>query len=130
MVWYSHLLKNFPQFVVIYTVKGFDIVNKADRCTVFLYDKEKDELWSKIALGLDSQEIRFPASKGLAGHVVKTGETINIRDAYADERFNPEIDKQTGYKTQSMLCMPIRNLDHKIIGVLQVLNKQGDNIQP
>lgn len=99
------------------------IALKADRCTVFLYDKEKDELWSKIALGLDSQEIRFPASKGLAGHVVKTGETINIRDAYADERFNPEIDKQTGYKTKTILCMPIKNHNQEIIGAFQVLNK-------
>ena len=99
------------------------IAIKADRCTVFLYDKEKDELWSKIALGLDSQEIRFPASKGLAGHVVKTGQTINIRDAYADERFNPEIDKQTGYKTKTILCMPIKNHNQEIIGAFQVLNK-------
>ena len=75
------------------------IAIKADRCTVFLYDKEKDEIWSKVALGLDSKEIRFPANKGLAGHVIKTGETINIKDAYADPRFNKDIDKQTGYKT-------------------------------
>ncbi|MBR1753864.1 GAF domain-containing protein [bacterium] len=99
------------------------IALKADRCTVFLYDKDKDELWSKIALGLDSQEIRFPASKGLAGHVVKTGQTINIRDAYADSRFNPEIDKQTGYKTKTILCMPIKNHNQEIIGAFQVLNK-------
>jgi HD-GYP domain-containing protein (c-di-GMP phosphodiesterase class II) len=101
------------------------IAIKADRCTVFLYDKEKDEIWSKIALGLDSQEIRFPASKGLAGHVVKTGQTINIRDAYADDRFNPEIDKQTGYKTKTILCMPIKNHNQEIIGAFQVLNKIG-----
>ncbi|MBQ9688070.1 GAF domain-containing protein, partial [bacterium] len=99
------------------------IALKADRCTVFLYDNEKDEIWSKVALGLDSQEIRFPASKGLAGHVVKTGETINIRDAYSDSRFNPEVDKQTGYKTKTILCMPIKNHNQEIIGAFQVLNK-------
>lgn len=96
---------------------------QADRCTVFLYDKKSEELWSKVALGMDSQEIRFPADKGLAGHVVKTGEAINIKDAYSDERFNKEIDMQTGYKTETILCMPIKNLNQQIIGAFQVLNK-------
>ena len=71
------------------------IAIQADRCTVFLLDKEKDELWSKVALGMDSQEIRFPADKGLAGYVVKTGEPLNIPDAYNDPRFNPDVDKET-----------------------------------
>jgi len=96
---------------------------QADRCSVFLYDKKNDELWSKVALGMDSQEIRFPAGKGLAGHVVKSGETINIKDAYKDNRFNSEIDTQTGYKTKTILCMPIKNLKQEIIGAFQVLNK-------
>lgn len=95
----------------------------ADRCSVFLYDKKTHELWSKVALGMESQEIRFPAEKGLAGHVVKTGETINIKDAYSDERFNKEIDLQTGYTTKTILCMPIKNLKQEIIGAFQVLNK-------
>lgn len=96
---------------------------QADRCSVFLYDKKNSEIWSKVALGMESQEIRFPADKGLAGHVVKTGETINIKDAYSDGRFNKEIDLQTGYKTQTILCMPIKNLKQEIIGAFQVLNK-------
>ena len=65
---------------------------QADRCTVFLYDKNTDELWSKVALGLGSHELRFNASQGLAGHVFRTGEIINIKDAYSDARFNKEID--------------------------------------
>lgn len=96
---------------------------QADRCSVFLYDKKNNELWSKVALGMDSQEIRFPVDKGLAGHVVKTGQTINIKDAYSDDRFNKEIDLQTGYKTKTILCMPIKNLKQEIIGAFQVLNK-------
>lgn len=96
---------------------------QADRCTVFLYDKKNKELWSKVALGMDSSEIRFTVDKGLAGHVVKTGETINIKDAYSDKRFNKEIDLQTGYKTKTILCMPIKNLNQEIIGAFQVLNK-------
>lgn len=96
---------------------------QADRCSVFLLDKVKHELWSKVALGMDKQEIRFPADKGLAGHVVRTGETINIKNAYVDERFNKEIDLKTGYKTTTILCMPIKNLNQEIIGAFQVLNK-------
>ena len=97
---------------------------QADRCTVFLWDKDSDELWSKVALGLDSsKEIRFPADKGLAGYVVKTGESLNIVDAYSDSRFNPEVDLKTGYRTKTILCMPITNNNREIIGAFQVLNK-------
>lgn len=95
----------------------------ADRCSVFLFDKEKNEIWSKVALGLDHKEIRFSADKGLAGHVVKTGERINIQEAYEDERFNKDIDVETGYRTKTILCMPIKNLNQEIIGAFQVLNK-------
>ena len=99
------------------------IAIQADRCTVFMYDKEKNELWSKVALGMDSQEIRFPADRGFAGYVVKTGEPLNIPDAYNDSRFNPDIDKETGYRTKTILCMPIKNNNQEIIGAFQVLNK-------
>ena len=100
------------------------IALNADRCTVFLYDKEKNELYSKVATGLDDfKELRIPADKGLAGHVVQTGETINIKDAYKDKRFNKDVDKKTGYTTKTILCMPIKNFNQEIIGVFQVLNK-------
>lgn len=99
------------------------IAMQADRCTVFLLDKDKNELWSKVALGMDSKEIRFPVDKGLAGYVVRTGESVNIEDAYHDDRFNPEVDKETGYKTKTILCMPIKNNNQEIIGAFQVLNK-------
>ncbi|MBQ7763991.1 GAF domain-containing protein [bacterium] len=96
----------------------------ADRCTVFLHDKATNELYSKVAIGLDDfKELRIPANKGLAGHVLKTGETINIKDAYNDKRFNKAIDKKTGYRTKTILCMPIKNFNQEIIGVFQVLNK-------
>ena len=96
---------------------------QADRCTVFLWDKDSNELWSKVALGVENKEIRFPADKGLAGYVVQSGETLNITDAYSDSRFNPEVDKNTGYRTKTILCMPIMNNNHEIIGAFQVLNK-------
>lgn len=99
---------------------------QADRCTVFLYDRDANELWSKVASGLEeeAQEIRFPAHLGLAGYVAKTGEILNIKNAYEDPRFNQEIDKKTGYKTENILCMPMRNRQMEIIGVFQVLNKR------
>ncbi|WP_456443441.1 HD-GYP domain-containing protein [Caldithrix abyssi] len=95
----------------------------AERCTVFLIDFERDELWSKIAMGVQ-EEIRFSLDKGIAGHVARTGETLTIKDAYADPRFNPEVDKKTGYRTRNLLTMPMRNKKNEIIGVFQVLNKK------
>ena len=97
----------------------------ADRCTVFLLDRSSNELVSKIALGMGTQELRFPADKGLAGYVAQSGEIINIKDAYSDARFNQDIDRETGYKTRTILCMPIWNMKHEILGVFQVLNKQN-----
>ena len=98
---------------------------EADRSTLFLYDAKSHELWSHIALGMDAKTIRIPASAGIAGSVFTTGETINIPDAYADQRFNKAVDKKTGYKTDSILCMPINNKAGETIGVIQVLNKWG-----
>ncbi len=97
----------------------------ADRCTLFIFDEKTDELWSQVAQGLEIKEIRFPSNLGIAGTVFTSGETINIRDAYTDQRFNPEVDKKTGYRTRSILCMPIKNKNDQIIGVTQVLNKKG-----
>jgi HD-GYP domain-containing protein (c-di-GMP phosphodiesterase class II) len=94
---------------------------KADRCTVFLLDRDKKELWSKVAHG--ERDIRFPSNLGIAGHVVATGDVLNIPDAYADPRFNPEIDKKTGYLTRNILAFPMRNRLGEIMGVFQVLNK-------
>lgn len=95
---------------------------EADRCTVFLIDERKNELWSKVAHGAD--EIRFSRTLGVAGHVATSGEILNISDAYADQRFNSEIDRQTGYHTRNMLTFPMKNSFGGIIGVFQVLNKR------
>ena len=97
----------------------------ADRGTLYLVDELKSEIWSKALRGSEVIEIRLPIGKGLSGYVAKTGETINIPDAYNDSRFNPEVDKKSGYRTNNMLCMPMRNRDGKIIGVFQMLNKKG-----
>lgn len=98
---------------------------RADRGTLYLIDPVTNELWSKVMNGTEVVEIRMPMGKGLAGYVAKTGETVNIPDAYKDPRFNPEIDKRSGYKTHNVLCMPLRDKAGTIIGVFQLLNKRG-----
>lgn len=97
----------------------------AERSTLFLFDEEKNELWSRFAEGLDTKEIRFPATSGIAGTVLTTGEVENISDPYSDPRFNQEIDKQTGFRTRSILCVPIVHKRGTRIGVAQILNKRG-----
>lgn len=103
---------------------------KADRGTLYLIDPATQELWSKVVQGQNMVEIRLPAGKGLAGYVGKTGETVNIPDAYKDPRFNPEIDRKSGYKTHNVLCMPMRNREREIVGVFQFLNKRGGAFMP
>jgi len=101
-------------------------VLEADRCSLFLYDEIRNELWSKVAEGLgDLKEIRFSLDRGIAGEVATTRTGINIPDAYTDPRFNAEIDKQTGYRTHSILCLPMNSSNGRLIGVIEVLNKRG-----
>jgi len=99
-------------------------VMQADRSSLFIVDHETKELWFKVAQGTDLQEVRIPIGVGIAGHVAATGEILNLADVYADPRFNQEMDRRTGYHTKNMLCMPMRDNDGKIVGVLQVLNKK------
>ena len=98
-------------------------VVEADRCTLFLVDRERGELWSKVAQGVGITEIRFPLGRGIAGAVAASNLPINIPDAYADPRFNPAVDKQTGYRTSTILCIPMRAIDNEVVGVLQALNR-------
>jgi len=96
-----------------------------DRGTVYLFDRERQELWSRVLKGDRHIEIRLPTGTGIAGYVAATGDTLNIPDAYFDPRFNPEIDKVSGYRTRSILCMPMKNPDGVIVGVFQLLNKDS-----
>jgi len=100
-------------------------VMEADRCSIFLFDPNTDELWSTVALGMAGEVIRIPSSTGLAGSCFQNGETINLKDAYADKRFNKEVDSHTGYRTKSVLCMPLYDREGSRLGVIQLLNKRG-----
>ena len=97
----------------------------AERSTLFLNDENTNELWSEVGQGLESMQIRLPNNAGIAGAVFTSGRSINIPYAYADLRFNPAVDKKTGYFTRSILCVPIINKHGKTIGVTQVLNRHG-----
>ncbi|MBI3670282.1 MAG: GAF domain-containing protein, partial [Acidobacteria bacterium] len=97
----------------------------ADRGTVFLVDRRRDEIWSLVGLGLEQEEIRLPSSKGIAGWVARHGKTVSLENAYQDPRFEPDVDRRLGYLTRSILCLPIRNKDGEIVGVLQLLNKRS-----
>ncbi|NUN95156.1 MAG: GAF domain-containing protein [Candidatus Omnitrophica bacterium] len=94
---------------------------KADRSTLFIVDQERRVIWSKVAQG--TEPFTVPMGRGISGYVAQTGETLNIPDAYQDERFNPEVDRRTGYKTNSILCMPVKDREGVVIAVIQAINK-------
>lgn len=101
----------------------------AERATIFLHDDKTNELYTMVGQGIDQTEIRIPDDAGIAGSVFQQQETLNIPHAYADLRFNPAVDKKTGFFTRSILCAPLFNKQKKIIGVTQVLNKQGGSFK-
>jgi len=118
-------LDNLLQVIVQKTVE----IMEADLASLFLYDEGRNELWSKIAHKLGQlQEIRFAVGVGIAGDVAKTRQVANIADAYTDPRFNPDFDKQTGYRTRSLLCLPMTSSKGKLVGVIQVLNKKDKGV--
>ena len=96
----------------------------AERASLFLHDPASDTLWARVAEGVE-EEIRFPADEGLAGHVFRTGETVTVAEAYADPRFNADIDSVTGFRTSSILCVPIIHQGGRSIGVIQALNRRS-----
>lgn len=95
---------------------------ECDRATVFILDEKKEELWSKVAKGSDFT-IKIPMDKGVVGNVVMTGKSVNIVDAYADDRFNKEVDLKSNYRTKSILCTPIMDISNRVTGAIQAINK-------
>jgi serine/threonine-protein kinase len=96
----------------------------AELATIYLVDHERGEVRSKVKLGSDIGEICIPLGVGIAGTVAATGQTINLPDPYADPRFNPAIDRKTGFKTRNMLTVPMIARSGEVIGVFQILNKR------
>jgi multidrug efflux pump subunit AcrA (membrane-fusion protein) len=114
------------QVIEAFTLKVGQII-AADRATLFLLDEASGELWSKVAQGDGGKplEIRIPSQAGVAGRVATTGQALNIPHAYSEPLFNQAVDVQTGYRTHTILCVPIIDRRERVIGVVQLLNKTG-----
>ncbi len=97
-------------------------LTNADRGTLYVVDKEKNEIWSKVLIADEINEIRLKMGEGIAGWVAQNGGTLNIEDVKEDERFEDKIDEITGYETKNMLCYPVKNKSDEIVAVLQLLN--------
>jgi putative methionine-R-sulfoxide reductase with GAF domain len=100
---------------------------RCDRCSVFVLDNHRGELWTQIATGLEGiRTIRLSLSgTSIVSLCARTGRVINIPDAYEDPRFDPEVDKTTGYCTRNILCVPMHNRSGNVIGVFEVMNKES-----
>jgi Nif-specific regulatory protein len=115
--------KNFEELLNLIATEAAKLI-EADRATIFLLDKDKGELWAKIALGV-SDTIRFDARLGVAGAVLISGKKMTVEDAYKSPLFYPSIDSLTGFHTRNILSVPLTNFKGEIIGVFQVLNKKA-----
>ncbi|XP_063059934.1 cGMP-dependent 3',5'-cyclic phosphodiesterase-like isoform X2 [Engraulis encrasicolus] len=102
-------------------------LSNAESCSVFLLDHSSQELVAKVfnggVVGDDKTELRIPASQGIAGHVVTTGEILNIKDAYSHPQFYCAMDERTGFHTRNILCFPIKDVNGEIVGAAQLVNK-------
>jgi putative methionine-R-sulfoxide reductase with GAF domain len=110
------------QCLFAFTRKLGGLLN-ADRASLFLL--EGDFLVLKVSENLDQLgEIRFPVGTGIAGAVAATGRPIRIDDAYADDRFHADVDRRTGYRTRSLLSLPVKNQRGEVFAVAQLLNRK------
>jgi len=114
--------KNFDQLLKLIADEATKHID-AERATIFILDREKGELWAKVALGV-SDTIRFDSRLGIAGGVLIAGKPLIVEDAYKSPLFYPSIDSITGYHTRNVLSVPLRNPKQEVIGVFQVLNKK------
>lgn len=97
---------------------------QADRCSLWLIDSETNELWTKVAHGVD--QLRIPIGAGFVGYSVKSGENLLVEDAYKDPRFDRRSDERTHYRTTSVMTVPLREGSGKVMGVYQAINKKGE----
>jgi adenylate cyclase len=114
------------QVIKALTVKAGQLLD-ADRASLMLVDDRAGELFSVVTQEERGKplEIRMPIGTGIAGHVHQSGTLLNAPDAYAVPFFNPEIDRQTGYRTRSVLCAPVRDADSRTFAVMTLINKRS-----
>lgn len=96
----------------------------ADRCSMFMYDKDKKKLWTILADGLS--EIIIPYDEGIVGQTLRTKEAIIENQAEMSPNFLYTMDEKTGYKTKNIITAPIFDADKNVVGILELLNKDGD----
>jgi len=96
----------------------------AERSSLFIVDHSSKTLWLRITADLPDEEIRIPFGSGIAGAVAASGEATRIDDAYQDARFNPSVDQKLGYRTRSILCLPVKDREGRVFAVAQLLNRQ------
>jgi len=100
-------------------------VMDAERSTIFMHDEKLSVLRSHLSGQIARDAVHLQLGVGIAGHVAKTLTLLNVPDAYADPRFNPRFDKETGFRTRNILCAPLLSRDGRLLGVIQLLNKRG-----
>lgn len=118
------VLEKYLSSLLNLIMKEVTRVMGAERSSLFLVEEEKKELYTYIAQGPEIKRIRLPLNEGIAGYVATTGKVLNIKDAYKDSRFDRAVDKKTGYRTKTILCVPMNNHKGEMIGVIEVLNKK------
>lgn len=107
------------------TAKALD----ADRATVFLHDRENRELRSGPEYSEEAREFKIPEDKGIAGEIFRLRKVVNIKDAYNNPNFNKSVDRETGYETRNMLGAPLIDMNDRLVGIIQVLNKKGGHFE-
>ena len=115
-------LRDYDDIIMILANMGRSLTF-ADRCTIWVVSDDKKTIWTKVAHGMDAVEI--PINSGIVGSSIINEKRIIIDDVYEDDRFNPDIDQKTGYRTKSMMVMPMFDYDDEIIGAFQVMNNRG-----
>jgi len=102
----------------------------AERATLFVVNASDNTIWSRNTQGGEVARITVPMGRGIAGWVAANGRTVNVKDAYKDQRFDGSFDAKTGFRTGSVLCSPLKDSQQRIIGVIQVLNKRDGYFTP
>lgn len=115
--------RDFSSTILLLTELGRTLAN-SERASFWYWDRDKHQYWTMAAL--DSPRIVVPEGSGIVGASIQNNETILINNPYQDERFNPEVDKETGYQTRSILCIPVTNTRGEVIGAYQAVNKMDD----
>lgn len=117
-------LTDYDEILVVLAKMGCSLTS-ADRCSIWVLSEDKKTIWTKVAQGVNRLEI--PAKSGIVGAAIESRQCEIIADAYLDLRFNRDIDEETGYRTKSMMVIPMYDYEDKIIGAFQVVNHHGES---